>query len=300
MQISEVKKQKLKSALANFAELHPKYPAGSPKGGQFMPKGGGADADYAKSVNKDTGKSLEQIKASVKSVKNPVTEKEKTKLSDNPSDRITAKKNALAIGMIKSLKDNGAKLQSKTKISSVAKSDDRLIPKEMSIEDFNKNLDIWSSHIQKLSAKERSSIPTIDENDIVISGLTKFYAKPKAANNPNFKNSDHIAVVNSQGLMQSAICYTHSKKDGVRVSYLATAPWNLQKDHPNKQKGSGAKAIVEAVKKSKELGYGGKISLNALDSAIPFYEHLGFKANQSGDYILLPKAADKLLKKYGG
>lgn len=61
MQISAAKKQKLK---ASFADLHPKYPAGSPngKGGQFMPKG---SADYINAVAKNTGKSPAQVKASL-------------------------------------------------------------------------------------------------------------------------------------------------------------------------------------------------------------------------------------------
>lgn len=171
-------------------------------------------------------------------------------------------------------------------------------PRQIPIQELNKGLDQWAKHIEKLPEKERSSIPNIEDNYTVAIGMKSIYGRPKAANSPDVKDADHIAVVDSKGLMQSAMYYTHSKKEGVKIGFLATAPWNLQKDHPNKQKGSGAKAIVEAVKKSKELGYGGKISLQALAGAVPFYKHLGFKANGKG-YTLTPKAAEELLKKYG-
>lgn len=69
MQISPAKKQKLKANLgktgsgkASFEDLHPRYPAGHPQGGKFMPKGGN---DYVKAVAKNTGRTPQEVKASL-------------------------------------------------------------------------------------------------------------------------------------------------------------------------------------------------------------------------------------------
>jgi tRNA A-37 threonylcarbamoyl transferase component Bud32 len=64
MQISAAKKQKLRANLGkpSFEDLHPKYPKGHPKGGQFMPKG---STDYVNAVAKNTGKPPAQVKGSL-------------------------------------------------------------------------------------------------------------------------------------------------------------------------------------------------------------------------------------------
>jgi hypothetical protein len=170
--------------------------------------------------------------------------------------------------------------------------------KQVSLKEFKQGLGEWDKYTKSLSKDEKKSIPSLSDNEDVTSWIKDIYVSSKEANDPSVKNADHIAVVDSKGLTQAAMAYTHSKDKGFKVEFLATAPWNLQKEHPNKQKGSGAKAIVEAIKKSKELGYGGKISLEALGGAIPFYEHLGFDVDLNSCTIS-PKNADKLLKKYG-
>lgn len=67
MQISPAKKEKLKANLGKrefVADLHPRYPKGHPKAGEFMPKGG---ADYVNAIAKNTGKTPAQVKASLSS-----------------------------------------------------------------------------------------------------------------------------------------------------------------------------------------------------------------------------------------
>lgn len=170
--------------------------------------------------------------------------------------------------------------------------------KQVSLKHFKQGLDEWDKYTKTLSREEKKNIPSLADNQDVTSWIKDIYISSKEVNAPSVKNSDHIAVIDSKGLTQAAMAYTHSKEKGFKIEFLATAPWNLQKEHPNKQKGSGAKAIVEAIKKSKELGYGGKISLEALGGAIPFYEHLGFDVDLNSCTIS-PKNAEKLLKKYG-
>ena len=401
MQISPAKKEKLK---ASFADLHPRYPAGHPQGGKFMPKG---SADYVNAVAKNTGKSPTEVKKALgssgsvspkaeapkskdyKDVLPPEVVKEiqttarslgtafeaqyqaeQAKLNAGKgakreaskaftaakkevsaqqkaveavlvkhgaskekakqiADKLIAQKMEKLKGNVKPIEKSVEKeIKAKPKAVPVkqaeqtapvakaiavvepekkseaiapkveAKTESKLEYKQIPIKELNQGLDQWAKHIEKLPAKERDSIPNIEDNYAVAVGMKSIYGRLKAENSPDVKDADHIAIVDSKGLMQSAMYYTHSKKEGVAIGFLATAPWNLQKDHPNKQKGSGAKAIVEAVKKSKELGYGGKISLQALAGAVPFYKHLGFKVGGKG-YTLSPKAADELLKKYG-
>lgn len=129
--------------------------------------------------------------------------------------------------------------------------------------------------------------------------MDKFYAKkPKG-------EESHLTIKGTNGKTQSALIYSTSKEKGLYIEYLATAPWNLVEGDPRSEKGSGAKAIVEAVKISQKDGHKGRITLESVSSAIPFYEHLGFKnvrketRSDLGLYELSPEDAQKLLKKYG-
>ena len=193
---------------------------------------------------------------------------------------------------------NLTKVEAKNESNQTPQSDQRLVAKDIPIKQFNKDLDAWNKYTDKLPKKERASIPNIEDNYGIIRGIRTQYGAYKAVKSEYVKDDNHIAITDPKGLLQAALHYRHSKEDGFKIEYLATAPWNLQKDSPNKQKGSGARAIAEAIKKSKELGYGGKITLHALPNAVPFYRHLGFKDTDKG-FVLTPKAANELLKKYG-
>jgi|GEM_PF-5671021 len=413
MQISPAKKEKLK---ASFADLHPRYPAGHPQGGKFMPKGG---ADYVNAVAKNTGKSPAEVKKALGSsgsvnpkaelkgkqdYKNALpsevvkeiqsntqsfgealearhlaeqaklnavkgTKREAGKAFTAAKKEVSVKQKAIEAVLIKhgaskekakqiaekliaqkmeklkgdvkpiekpvekpiekevKAKPKAVPVKQAEQTAPVAKpiavpepekkteaiapkveptnatqspqTEQKLVAKEIPIKQFNKELDAWKKHIDKIPKNEKASISNIEDNKKIIQAISLEYGGYKAVKSKYVEDHDHIAVTDSKGRLQSALHYQHSKEDGFNVEHLVTAPWNLQKDHPNKQKGSGAKAIAEAVKKSKELGYGGKISLYALPDAMPFYKHLGFKQGKDEKFTLTPEAANELLKKYG-
>ncbi|NEP10873.1 MAG: GNAT family N-acetyltransferase [Symploca sp. SIO2C1] len=108
-------------------------------------------------------------------------------------------------------------------------------------------------------------------------------------------NDSKIAITDAKGNLQAAASFSKSK-DNIHIDYLASAPWNIAGSDSRSTRGAGTKAIVEAVKISKEAGYKGKLTLNPLQDAVPFYEKLGFTEGWSG-MTLSPSAAETLLKK---
>ncbi len=111
-----------------------------------------------------------------------------------------------------------------------------------------------------------------------------------------------FGVYDKNGNLQAAANYS-VKKNSVYIDELATAPWNIKAGGADNRstKGAGTQAVVEAVRLSSELGKGGRVTLEALEDAKPFYEKLGFKSKKSDDtqMELSPKAAKELLAKMG-
>jgi len=114
------------------------------------------------------------------------------------------------------------------------------------------------------------------------------------------KNARLIGIQDKSGNLQVAAKYS-KQSDHIHIDYLATAPWNFSENDARQVKGAGAAAIAELVRLSVDSGKKGKIKLTALDGAVPFYTHLGFKKVPSGisEYALSSKDALKLLEKYG-
>lgn len=110
-------------------------------------------------------------------------------------------------------------------------------------------------------------------------------------------NSDKpkITITDAKGNLQAAASFSKSK-DNIHIDYLASAPWNIAGSDSRSTRGAGTKAIVEAVKVSNKAGYKGKLTLNPLEDAVPFYKKLGFTEGWSG-MTLSPSAAETLLKK---
>jgi hypothetical protein len=106
-----------------------------------------------------------------------------------------------------------------------------------------------------------------------------------------------------KGDIQSAATVTEAK-DSMRIEYLATAPWNVKGGEKKSVKGAGTKMIEEIIQESIKKGKGGSITLEALDSAIPFYEKIGFRnmgENDEGavEMKLDSNSAKEFLKRRG-
>jgi len=167
----------------------------------------------------------------------------------------------------------------------------------ISIEELRKGLESWETFHKKNNQKDWYDQDNFEDQITVAD-----YIKEEGVLDRG-KDTEHIGIVGKNGKLQAALTGKLDKEKGFYIDNLATAPWNLSpENNADKEKGSGAKAIIEAIKKSKSAGFGGKVSLEALPAAIPFYEHLGFTLVKKGknDYVLNPDAADKLIKKYGG
>lgn len=74
----------------------------------------------------------------------------------------------------------------------------------------------------------------------------------------------------------------HRGRDGnaalVYVEYVATAPWNRRREQVAPRfTGCGSAIMMMAVKRSRELGYGGRLGLHSLPEARGFYGKSGMK-----------------------
>ncbi|MBN3993872.1 MAG: hypothetical protein HWQ36_26160 [Nostoc sp. NMS2] len=110
-------------------------------------------------------------------------------------------------------------------------------------------------------------------------------------------NTGVKAIKNDKGELSTI--YTYNKGDDhLKLEYLVSSPKNMFKE--TRQKGGGTQAIVDMILESKKAGFGGKIKLDALGDAIPFYEAIGFKNDGVPGYnklTLSPENADKFLEK---
>jgi hypothetical protein len=161
---------------------------------------------------------------------------------------------------------------------------------------FDKELNKWETHLQKalFSTHPMTESITSEENRQLKNnrGVVDFMLE----NNNDYPN---IIVRDRKKVMQAAMLYSADPDHGFYVELLATAPWNIH-ENKRKVKGAGATAILEASKKSKELGFKGALHLTPLKEAIPFYKHLGLGDVDKNGYMHLSASdAKKLAEKYG-
>jgi hypothetical protein len=217
------------------------------------------------------------------------------KLADLEKNQAKIVEKRMALAAEKRLKRIKAKEESseKNKTQGIVKQKkSSQINKEQTTSELKKAIKEWGNYYKKPVPAE------LNDNKTVHDWMVNNYIKNTEV------GEKHIAIVGENGKTQSALVYSASAENGVYVRYLLTAPWNVVKGDSNAEKGSGAKAVLEAIKKSKELGYEGKITLDALEGAEAFYKHLGFqyrkdKEEEGNYYELSPENAQKLLKKYG-
>jgi hypothetical protein len=72
--------------------------------------------------------------------------------------------------------------------------------------------------------------------------------------------------------------------EALYVDYIESAPWNLKATGTPKYKGVGAVLLADAIRRSQELGHGGRIGLHSLDSAADWYRGRGM-TDLGKDYI---------------
>ncbi len=110
---------------------------------------------------------------------------------------------------------------------------------------------------------------------------------------------DFISIRDGKGRLQASASVANSSRGHLYLELLATAPWNIAKTKGDDRvvRGAGTAAMVAVIKESVKRGYGGKVKLFPLDSAILFYEKLGFEPG-SGGYVLSSEKAQKLLRMY--
>jgi hypothetical protein len=113
------------------------------------------------------------------------------------------------------------------------------------------------------------------------------------------EEDNFLGVTGSEKNNLQGIAVFKNTKDSLYIDYLMTAPWN-NLENP-KVRGAGTALIIAAIRKSKELGHEGRITLEPLDDAIPFYEKLGFKMKKGrlfeGKMTLSEAEAKALLDK---
>ncbi|MBN3949364.1 MAG: GNAT family N-acetyltransferase [Nostoc sp. NMS7] len=127
---------------------------------------------------------------------------------------------------------------------------------------------------------------------------TKNSFQAATSDETNARNKNLAGVVDSSGNLQALYKYKISK-DHVFVTDLATSPDNLLKSDKS-VKGAGRMAILDAVKKSKQSGFDGRVELIAVEGAIPFYKKMGFEVKSGDKYmVLMPENAKNLFKNLG-
>ncbi len=86
--------------------------------------------------------------------------------------------------------------------------------------------------------------------------------------------------------------------DYLEIDAFTNAPWNVLKDQPETIKGAATSQMEELVEESNELGFGGRISLIAIERAIVFYTRIGFtQEDDSRSLELIPTAAARFLQR---
>ena len=93
---------------------------------------------------------------------------------------------------------------------------------------------------------------------------------------PSLEPVSHHTVFDHKGIPQAVGVFKHHP-DHVEVKFVATAPWNLMNQHPNKTKGAGAAMMEVAIRESMARGHGGRVRLDGLSNAAPFYKHIGMQ-----------------------
>lgn len=89
------------------------------------------------------------------------------------------------------------------------------------------------------------------------------------------------------------------------VDFIATAPWNITRDEPKSVRRAATMLMAHIVRESIDLGYEGRIIVDAVGSSADFYRRMGFIETGSSlafapEMVLTPEAARNFLSDIAG
>lgn len=303
--------------VTRFAVLHPRYPAGQPKGGQFMPKDATASAgstswevvrgrDFRKYFKQWDGhaQKLNDKIESVPKLKNQINEAN-TKIRAKEAE-LKSTTNAFA-SAIQEAQDN---INHEKEVKATLKRNYQ--NGKLSLSDYRfdlkyRNLIINSRKDELAKLQRQAQISEITlRNEIIEQNRTIRRTLQDLQNIDKIQDSKMLyklftASMKGRALIgvkdgdeMGAAAAIVTKKDHIYIDFLMTNPKTLIE---GKSKGAGTAAIKAVAKKSLESGKGGVVKLWAVDSAVSFYEKVGFTRDTPDDnYMTLSsKAAKKLL-----
>jgi GNAT superfamily N-acetyltransferase len=122
------------------------------------------------------------------------------------------------------------------------------------------------------------------------------------------QNGKIIAIYDDEDRLQ-AVAFVVRTKGCFKIADVVTAPWNLDisifADDPRRVRGAGTASIDEAIFESFRAGFQGRVYLEAIPPAIPFYTKIGFEpledtAPQRGYTPMELTDIPQFFRKYGG
>ena len=133
---------------------------------------------------------------------------------------------------------------------------------------------------------------------LVVAAALKVYGENETIDKS--EDVDVISLNDKSGKVQGFYCIGKeaSKKDSMYIEFLGANPSNVI----NEKKGTGKQIMYHAIQESMRRGLKGKIRLQALEGAVPFYKKVGFKEtiDKEGDsyFELSEESAKAFVEKY--
>jgi predicted GNAT family N-acyltransferase len=143
----------------------------------------------------------------------------------------------------------------------------------------------------------------LGKKDIVTESFIVTTALKNYGEGEDIDKSEEVDVVSlndKSGKPQGFFCIGKeaSKKDSMYIEFLGSNPSNVI----NEKKGVGKEIMYHAIQESRKRGLKGKIKLQALEGAVPFYKTIGFKEtiDKEGDsyFDLSEESANAFIKEY--
>lgn len=110
---------------------------------------------------------------------------------------------------------------------------------------------------------------------------------------------DFRGVRDSAGNLQAGAIVTDMGKY-LYVDFIVTAPWNMKEDSPKSVRRAATMLMAQIVRESIDLGYEGRIIVDAVASSADFHRRMGFIETGSSsafapEMVLTPEAARDFL-----
>jgi len=133
----------------------------------------------------------------------------------------------------------------------------------------------------------------VTESFIVATAL-KIYGENETIDKS--EDVDVISLNDKSGKAQGFFCIGKeaSKKDSMYIEFLGANPSNVI----NEKKGTGKQIMYHAIQESMKRGLKGKIKLQSLWGAMPFYESVGFQETKSKEGDLYMELSEESAKAF--